>query len=120
MSPALTPTPTQVVQRQLDAYNARDIEAFVAVFADDAELFDLGNPSPTTVGKAAVRARYQGLFDASPKLHSVVLNRTAFGHVVVDLEQISGRNGSAEVMDLMMIFEVRNGLICRAHAVRQP
>jgi uncharacterized protein (TIGR02246 family) len=110
--------PAQVVQRQLDAYNARDIEAFLAVFADDAGLFDLGNPSPTTVGKAAIRARYQALFDASPKLHSVVINRTAFGAVVVDLEQITGRNGGDAVMELMMIFEVRDGLIRRAHAVR--
>jgi uncharacterized protein (TIGR02246 family) len=112
-------SPTAVVQRQLDAYNARDIEAFVATFADDAELFELGQPTPTTVGKAAIRARYQALFDASPQLHSVVVNRTALGQVVVDLEQITGRNGSPEVMELMMIFEVRGGLICRAHAVRK-
>jgi uncharacterized protein (TIGR02246 family) len=112
-------SPAQVVQRQLDAYNARDIDAFVAVFADDAELFDLGVPTPVTVGKAAIRARYQALFDASPQLHSVVVNRTAFGPVVVDLEQITGRLGSADVMELMMIFEVRGGLICRAHAVRK-
>lgn len=111
-------SPTEVVQRQLDAYNARDIDAFAAVFADDAELFDLGNPTPTTVGKAAIRARYQALFDASPKLHSMVLNRTAFGHVVVDLEQITGRMGDDAVMELMMIFEVHDGLIRRAHAVR--
>lgn len=28
-----------VVQRQLEAYNARDLEAFVAQYADDVELY---------------------------------------------------------------------------------
>jgi len=33
-------SPETVVQRQLDAFNARDIAALLAVYADDAELFD--------------------------------------------------------------------------------
>ena len=33
----MTPAPETVVQRQLDAYNARDLEAFLAVFADDVK-----------------------------------------------------------------------------------
>jgi hypothetical protein len=32
--------PVTVVRKQLDAYNARDIEAFMACWADDAEIFE--------------------------------------------------------------------------------
>lgn len=35
-----------VVQRQLDAYNARALDALVAVYADDAQLFE--HPSTLT------------------------------------------------------------------------
>lgn len=35
-------TPEAVVQRQLEAYNRGDIDAFAATYAEDVELFDLG------------------------------------------------------------------------------
>ena len=31
--------PTEVVRRQLDAYNAKDIEAFMSCWAEDAQFF---------------------------------------------------------------------------------
>ncbi len=33
-------SPEAVVQRQLDAFNARDIDALMATYADDIELFE--------------------------------------------------------------------------------
>jgi uncharacterized protein (TIGR02246 family) len=109
---------TDVVQRQLDAYNARDLERFVECFADDARCFDLGRPQPTLEGKDAIRARYQALFAASPQLHSRVVHRTAFGRAVIDHEHITGRNGSSDVFEIVAIYEVEDGLIRRFHAIR--
>lgn len=117
--PPTMPTPVAVVQAQLDAYNARDLDAFVAVFAPDAALFDLGAPEPATVGHAAIRARYGDLFARSPALHSEVLTRTVLGRAVVDLEHITGRLGSPEPLAMLAIYEVEDGLIRRAHFVRQ-
>lgn len=111
--------PTDIVQRQLDAYNARDIEAFLAVFADDAVATELGATAPTTVGKAQLRARYSELFAKSPDLHSEVITRTCFAHVVMDLERITGRNGSTEIYEVLAIYEVRQALITRVHFVRK-
>ena len=111
-------SPTDVVQRQLDAYNARDLERFMECFADDARCFDLGRPQPTLDGKDAIRARYQTLFAASPQLHSRVVHRTAFGRAVIDHEEITGRNGSPDVFEIVAIYEVEGGLIRRFHAIR--
>ena len=115
----MSPDPRDVVQRQLEAYNRRDLDAFLAVFADDAQLFELGSPLPATAGKAALAARFQELFDRSPALHAEVLTRTCLGRAVVDLERVTGRLGSAEPLQLLMIYEVERGLIVRSHAVRQ-
>lgn len=112
-------TPTEVVQRQLAAYNARDLEAFLACFADEAEATDLGAASPTQAGKAQLRQRYSELFAKSPGLHCHVLNRTAFAHVVVDLEQITGRHGTPGDYQVLAIYEVTGGLIRRVHFVRR-
>jgi uncharacterized protein (TIGR02246 family) len=111
-------SPTDVVQRQLDAYNARDIERFLECFADDARGFELGVPQPTMNGRDAIRARYAALFAASPQLHSRVVHRTAFGRAVIDHEHVTGRNGSPEVFEIAVVYEVEDGLIRRFHAIR--
>jgi hypothetical protein len=96
--------PVDVVQRQLESYNRRDLEGFCELFAEDAQIFDLGATVPTFNGKDAIRTRYRELFDRSPTLHSNVLNRTALGRFVVDLEHITGRNGSPGVHAVLAIF----------------
>lgn len=111
--------PYQIVQRQLDAYNSRDIEAFLSVFADDAQATELGADAPSQRGKAELRSRYAELFANSPHLFSEVVTRTCFAHTVVDLERITGRNGSSEVFEVLAIYEVRDGLIRRVHFVRE-
>jgi hypothetical protein len=45
-------------------------------------------------------------------------NRRDLGRAVVDLERITGRNGSAEPMDFLAIYEVESGFIVRCHFVR--
>jgi hypothetical protein len=110
--------PVDVVQRQLETYNRRDLEGFCELFAEDAQIFDLGATVPTFTGKEAIRTRYRELFDRSPTLHSNVLNRTALGRVVVDLEHITGRNGSPGVFAVLAIYEVEAGKIQRVHFAR--
>lgn len=114
----MTPDPVTVVQRQLDAYNARDLDAFLSTFADDAQGFELGGATPTMNGKAAIRTRYAELFARSPALNSALVNRIAFARAVIDHERITGRNGSPETYEMIAIYEVEEGLIRRFHAVR--
>jgi hypothetical protein len=111
-------TPVQVAQRQLDFYNARQLEGFCACFADDAQIFDLGAATPAHSGKAAIRERYRQLFDRSPSLHCALVSRTALGRVVVDHEHITGRMGAPGVFEVLAIYEVEAGLIHRVHFVR--
>ena len=59
----------------------------------------------------SLRERYRDLFERSPSLDSVVLTRTALGRAVVDLERITGRNGSPEPLLMLAIYEVEDGKI---------
>ena len=47
-------SPEEVVQQQLDAYNAKDIAAFMVVFSDGVVLYSLGKTEPIASGKVAV------------------------------------------------------------------
>jgi len=111
--------PVDIVQRQLDAYNKRDTEAFVALFSDDATTFDLGAASPSLSGKAQIRERYASLFSKSPTLHSHLVSRIAFGRVVVDLEKVTGREGSTDTFEVLAIYEVEGSKIRSVHFVRK-
>ncbi|WP_246728527.1 hypothetical protein [Microvirga terricola] len=53
----MTADPSEIVQAQLDAYNARDIEAFMSYWAEDAQYFAF--PSELLAsGAAQIRERH--------------------------------------------------------------
>ncbi len=57
----MQPDPETIVQRQLDAYNGRDLEALLSIYAEDAEMFE----HPATLlarGSAALRERFMARF----------------------------------------------------------
>jgi len=105
--------PEAVVQAQLDAYNARDIDAFVATYTNDAELFE--HPAKLlAAGSAQLRERYGARFK-DPILHAAIVKRIVMGNVVVDHEKVTrtfpeGRG----LADAIAIYQVENGKIAKA------
>lgn len=100
-----------IVQRQVDAYNARDIEAFCALYHDDIELYDFPNTLLFS-GKAALAKRYSGRFDSNPDLNAAIHKRLVMGQFICDLETASGATfGSKRAI---VIYEVEDNLIRRA------
>ncbi|MFL6636747.1 MAG: nuclear transport factor 2 family protein [Massilia sp.] len=103
-------SPEEVVQRQLDAYNARDLDALLATYAPDARQYAL----PATLlatGHAEMRPRFAVRFD-EPNLHARLLQRAVMGNIVIDHEVVSRTfpEGPGKV-DLVAIYEVVDGLI---------
>ncbi len=106
-----------IVQRQLDAYNAQDLEAFCACFAADCILAEL-NGRVTQQGAAAIRQRYQTLFSSYPENHAALVNRIVVGDVVIDDEDIT--RSPSERINAAAIYTVKDGLIARVDFVRAP
>lgn len=106
-------TPAAIVQAQLDAYNAKDIDALMATYAPDARQFTLHGPL-LAEGHDAIRPRYLARF-LEPDLHARLLSRTVLGNIVTDLEVVT-RNfpeGKGSV-EMLCIYEVVQGRIARA------
>ena len=108
MAQNTTMTPEQVVRQNLDAYNRRDIEGFMASFADDIVLYNFADGQKTADGKQQVRKIYQELFDLSPKLHSTIVRRIVFDNKVIDHEHITGRRGNDTLFEIVLVYEVEN------------
>ena len=102
-----------VVQRQLDAYNARDIDALMATYADEAEQFE----HPATLlarGAAHIRERSAARFQ-EPNLHARLVRRIVSGRMVVDHEIVTRTFPEGPgTLELIAIYEVENGRIIRA------
>lgn len=91
--------PVDVVQEQLDAYNARDLERFVACYADDVRIFRPPATAPAIVGLAALAEYYRTHRFNLPGLRADLVNRMVLGRRVVDHERISGvRDGPFEAV----------------------
>ncbi len=110
-------TPEEAAQRQLDAYNARDLEAFLDVYAQDAEVRDLAGGALLMEGREAMRARYAELFGASLRLRCLLRNRIAHGAFVIDHEEVTGMRDGPPV-EAVAIYEVREGSIRRVWFAR--
>ena len=114
-----TMSPEQVVQKQLDTYNAGDIEGFMSVMAPDVALHNFSDGQLLAKGHKEVKALYANLFEKSPQLKSTLTNRIVLGNQVIDHESITGRMGSQEIIELVVIYEVKKEKIYKVTVLRK-
>jgi len=108
--------PEATVQQQLDAYNARDIDALVAIYAADAQMFE--DPAKLLAsGSAALRERFLARVK-EPNLHAQLLKRMVMGNTVIDHERVTRTfpEGPGTV-ELVMIYEIQNQRISKAWVI---
>jgi hypothetical protein len=109
-------TPEALVQAQLDAYNAQDIEAFLACYHPECEFVHWGGTADLR-GHAAFREAYTQLWRRSPRLQARILNRIVVGRHVIDLEHmLDHADGPRE--PLVVIYETEGGRIRRVHLLK--
>src|ERR1043165_3288910 len=95
------------VQAQVDAYNARDIDAFVASYAADVTITDATGRAIMS-GTDTIREEYGALFESSPDLRAEILGRISAGAWTVDQERVSR---GEETRDVLVAYQVADGLI---------
>ncbi len=110
---ALDRSALDTVQAQLDAFNAHDLDAFVATYAEDAVITGVA-PEPI-VGTAAIRAFYEPRLQ-NPELSCVIDTTVLFGtRWVVAQEQVVNAGVATETI---ATFDVVDGRISRASMLK--
>ncbi len=107
-------TPEILAQKQLEGYNARDIDAFLEPYADDVEIYGFPN-TLRMKGKDEMRKSYDAYFKKTPNLHCELKNRIIQGNTVVDKEYITGVDKPFEAI---AIYQIENNKIKRVYFVR--
>jgi len=97
------------VQRQLEAYNARDLDAFLAQYSDDVRVFRPPAPEHLLVGKPALAAYYAQNVFVHPNLRANVIARMTSRNIVVDHEQVVGLQ--ADMFETIAVYRILDGLI---------
>lgn len=105
--------PEAVVQRQLDAYNARDIDKLIATYAEDAQQFEHPN---TLLADGAEQIRERSIVRfREANLHAHLLKRIVSGDVVIDHERVARTFPEGEgTIELVAIYKVSGGRISKA------
>lgn len=102
-----------VVQRQLDAYNAKDLAAWLRTHHPDAQHHALRGEL-LAAGRRALAERMSVRF-AETDLQAELLGRTVVEDIVVDHERVT-RNFAAGkgVVDMLAIYHVKDSQISKA------
>ncbi|HEU4471106.1 MAG TPA: amidohydrolase family protein, partial [Flavisolibacter sp.] len=102
-------SPELLADEQLLAYNAHNLEAFLAPYAEDVEIYDF--PGELLMkGKVNMRKAYEFL-EKTPKLYCRLVNRVVQGNKVIDHEEVWGF-GDKPVY-AVAIYEMKDGKISK-------
>jgi hypothetical protein len=90
--------PEEIMKKQVESYNDKDIEKFIECFSEDVEFFDLKD------GK-------RKLFTNSPELKLVIKNRIIVGNFVTDHEFVTGVKKYPNGGEVISINLIENGKV---------
>lgn len=116
MDPVNSVEPVEVVRAHLDAFNAGDVDALLAVFAEDA-VFATGEH--LVIGARGLRAMFsEALAELSPTL--TLRGQVVQGEVVAcELSEQLTVEGTEFAFALAAFYTVRDGRIVRVKVYRE-
>jgi hypothetical protein len=109
--------PEDIIQQQVNAYNARDIEAFLTKYSPSVKIFDHPD-SLLWSGLEEMRKVYTRRFESAPQLHCEIVNRIVLGNFVIDREKVTGLPDD-QVINAVAIYAVQEGLIQQVWFLRE-
>jgi steroid delta-isomerase-like uncharacterized protein len=128
-------TAVDVTQRLLAAWDARNLDDFVALLADDVEWYDPAMPEPPARGRAAVRAFSENVLHAFPDFRYEIqppICSAADGTRCAILWRITGTSlhplrplgyaptGRRVSLEGVDVVDIRDGLITRILTAFDP
>jgi len=99
----------EIVQKQVEAYNSRDIEAFLSFYSEDVKIYTFPNKLESD-GKVAMRESYASFFKNAKVLHCTIKSRIVRKNIVIDDEWVKYNDTE---FGGIAIYEVENNKIVK-------
>ena len=112
----------RVVARLHVAMNARDVEAFVACFAEDYDSAQPAHPDRAFRGREQVRVNWSAIFDAVPDFRAALVGVTAAGETTWSEWRWEGTQTDGGRLDMagVIVFGIRDDAIAWARLYVEP
>ena len=109
------------VEEQVEAYNAHDLERFIACYSPDVVIED-GVGNRLLQGRDSMREMYGRTFSSSPNAHGEILQRIRVEPFVVDEERVTGLNmpGSPGEVHAAVIYRLDGDMIVHVRMLFAP
>lgn len=107
-----------LVQRQLDAYNSKDLLTFCSCYHKEVVFIELLSNSLLCQGLESFKEMYRNLFSSSPELHCKLKKRIKQDGAIVDEEWITGAAKYPNGLHATAIYAFRDGLIDRVWIIK--
>lgn len=104
-------TPKSIVQKQVEAYNSHDLEAFLSCFSNSSE----GYIFPDKLlgkGKEEQRKVFKEFFANAPQAHAKIFKSISLGNYIINHEVATGMPGD-ETIEAIVIYKVEKNLITK-------
>lgn len=108
--------PEKLAQEQLDAYNKRDIDSFVAPYAENVKVYEFPDKLMYE-GNEEMKNIYGRMFARTPDLHCKLLNRIVMGNTVIDHEEVT-LDKNQDPIYAIAIYKIENGKIAEVYFIR--
>tara|TARA_R110002072_G_C7932800_1_gene531827 strand:+ start:291 stop:2030 length:1740 start_codon:yes stop_codon:yes gene_type:complete len=110
----LKDSPADLAQRQLNAYNFRNIDAFLEPYADDVEIYSYPNKL-LYKGKEMMRKQYSEMFEKTPNLHCELKERIVQSNIVIDKERVQF---GKEIIEAVAIYHIERNKIKKVYFIQ--
>jgi hypothetical protein len=101
----------EVVQRQVEAYNDRDLNRFVSTYSETIAIFRMPSIDPIISGKVELAKFYSTQRFNLPGLRAEIVKRTVLGNKIIDHERVWGVRDTP--IEIAAVYEVVGELIER-------
>ena len=102
-----------LAQKQLVAYNSKNIEEFMSCYHAEVVVSELLDPKQIACGHEEVRNIFEKLFQSTPDLHCELKSRIVLDSVVIDEEWVTGSKKFPGGHHVVAIYAFRDGKIDR-------
>ena len=107
-----------LAQRQLDAYNLRDLNIFCDCYHVEVEVRKIVNNTLVSKGIDDFRTSYKNFFETNINLNCLLKSRIVVNDLVIDEEIVSGIVSRPGLIHAVAIYGFRDNLIDRVWFVK--
>lgn len=109
-------TPAELAEKQLEAYNKQDLEAFLDCYSSDVEVYNFPNEL-VYKGIENMRQRYSTAWAQNPNQKAEVTKRIVLINTIIDEEFVTGRTNGVNA-HVVAIYKVADNKIKQVYFIR--